>query len=403
MVNKNKSAHIVVGLGYGDEGKGAATNHLCSTASNPIVIRFNGGHQAGHTVVLPNGKRHVFSSFGSGTLISVPTYWSSYCTVSPAHLLAEYDSLDVIPRLYIDENCPITTHYDVLYNRALETHRGSNRNGSCGVGFGATIDRHYGQKIPFRYGDIHNPKKIGERLATIKEYYRNKITDETDFEFNAFDHDQADQEFASNINELLVLENKKIINIVDETDIFNNKDWDTYIFEGAQGILLDSNFGTSPHVTKSNTSSKNAIDILTRNFREGSIQPEINIHYISRAYLTRHGAGPFPTFTDQLQIINNTEETNIYNEYQGAFRIGCLNIGLLNSALNWDNQFSSNFPKHLILTCLDQIPGPTISIYHNESILVCGYSDIPAFLDTKFKTISYSSNPSMNQVRVIAN
>jgi len=90
-----KKACIVVGLGYGDEGKGLTTDFLCGQSKFPLVIRFNGGHQAGHTVVTKDGVRHVFSSFGAGTLRNAPTYWSRYCTFSPAYLLYELESLPV--------------------------------------------------------------------------------------------------------------------------------------------------------------------------------------------------------------------------------------------------------------------------------------------------------------------
>ncbi|MFW2477394.1 MAG: adenylosuccinate synthetase, partial [Sediminibacterium sp.] len=125
-----KKATVIVGLGYGDEGKGLLTDYYCHNADRPLVIRFNGGQQAGHTVVLKNGTRHVFSNFGSGTLRGVSTYWSAYCTFSPRYFLEELSLLPITPMLYLDPACPVTTHYDVLYNRALEISRGKNRYGS---------------------------------------------------------------------------------------------------------------------------------------------------------------------------------------------------------------------------------------------------------------------------------
>jgi adenylosuccinate synthase len=109
-----KNSLIVVGLGYGDEGKGITTGFLCKKYPNSIVIRYNGGHQAGHTVYKTLDDYHIFSSFGSGTLQGIPTYWSSYCTFSPIHFLDELISLDENPKIFIDKHCPVTTHYDVL-------------------------------------------------------------------------------------------------------------------------------------------------------------------------------------------------------------------------------------------------------------------------------------------------
>jgi len=133
---------IVLGAGFGDEGKGKVTNFL--SKSNPaksLVIRFNGGHQAGHTVV-HNGTRHVFSSFGSGTLNGTPTFWSKYCTIFPSALLKEFEDLKVKganPVLYVDPMVMITTPFDISHNRYED---GINAHGSVGSGFGKTVERH---------------------------------------------------------------------------------------------------------------------------------------------------------------------------------------------------------------------------------------------------------------------
>ncbi len=152
-------AFIIIGLGFGDEGKGLATDYWCQHSMQPLVIRFNGGHQAGHTVVMADGTRHVFSCFGAGTLRGAPTYWSSYCTFSPAALLQEYYQLPdfVRPKLLLDRQCPVTTHYDVLYNRALEASKGAARHGSCGLGFGASVERHQSDSYQLFAQDLLHP------------------------------------------------------------------------------------------------------------------------------------------------------------------------------------------------------------------------------------------------------
>jgi len=394
-----KKAHIVIGLGYGDEGKGSATNYLCGNSLNPIVIRFNGGHQAGHTVMSNSGSKHVFSSFGSGTLQSIPTYWSNYCTVSPAHLLAEFEDLKVCPKLYIDAFCPITTHYDVLYNRALETTKGDKRFGSCGVGFGATIDRH--NKIKFLFKDCFDPTIVNEHLKNIREYYREKINLETDYDFSQFEHEIADKDFRTDSKNIIDLSNNEVIIIANEEDIFKNDNWATYIFEGAQGILLDQSFGTKPHITKSNTSSKNALNLLHKNFRNEIQQIDINLHYISRCYLTRHGAGPFPTHEEPINLINFENETNVYNEYQGELRTGYLNIDLLNYALDCDNMYSSGLTKHLIITCLDQISSSNLTVYMDGKLQSLDVEKIPYLLKNRFRSTTLSYSPNMKEIKEI--
>lgn len=131
--------NIVIGLGFGDEGKGMVTDFLCShLPSSKIVTRFSGGHQAGHTVEL-KGYRHVFSNFGSGTLRGIPTYWSERCTVDPIGLVNELTILlnqGFKPRLYINQNCPITTPYDKSVQQ-IKNREGVNQFNTCGVGFGS--------------------------------------------------------------------------------------------------------------------------------------------------------------------------------------------------------------------------------------------------------------------------
>lgn len=113
---------LVIGALYGDEGKGSFVNYLCSQAKNPLVVRFSGGHQVGHTVVIGD-KHHIFSNFGSGTLQGTPTYWSEFCTVSPTGILKEGNvlrKLGVEPKLILNANAMVTTPFDILQNHQLE-------------------------------------------------------------------------------------------------------------------------------------------------------------------------------------------------------------------------------------------------------------------------------------------
>ena len=115
---------LVLGLGYGDEGKGLTTDFLCRQAHHPLVIRFSGGHQAGHTVVDASGKRHVFSSIGAGSMAGAATYWSRYCAFAPENFWKEYQAFvgagaSPAPTIYLDALAQVTTPYDVYHNRAF--------------------------------------------------------------------------------------------------------------------------------------------------------------------------------------------------------------------------------------------------------------------------------------------
>src|ERR1035438_469283 len=135
------TAKVVIGAGLGDEGKGATVNALAS--SDSIIVRYNGGSQSGHTVI-HDGIRHVFSHFGSGTLKGAATHLSRFFVCNPSAFLVEYNILSghgIRPVVTVSPQCPVTTIYDVVLNRIIETHRGSERHGSVGVGFGETLER----------------------------------------------------------------------------------------------------------------------------------------------------------------------------------------------------------------------------------------------------------------------
>lgn len=394
-----KEAHIVVGLGFGDEGKGLATDWLCGRAiaqgRPPLVVRFNGGHQAGHTVTTDGGQSHVFSNFGAGTLRGVLTYWSGYCTFSPGSMLKEYEALvaaGAAPRLLVDALCPVTTQYDVLYNRALETTRGVARHGSCGLGFGATVERHEQTPLRLYAQDLRFPAVFGYKLGQIRAHYRARIKVETTFDFDQLDHDAEDRRFAAHAATLTRLHAENTIRLVNEAEVFAaDAPWQTYVFEGAQGILLDMDFGLFPHVTRSHTTSANALALLRRN--QPALAAAAEVHYITRAYHTRHGAGPLP-HEAPVALINTAQETNQLNDYQGSFRTGPLSIELLNYALTCDAARAADLRQHLLVTCLDQLPDGLLPCWHEGRLQKIPPAALPGLLETDFASCRFSSSNS---------
>lgn len=308
---------IVVGLGFGDEGKGLTTSFLCSQTINPLVVRFNGGQQAGHTVVY-EGKRHVFSSFGSGSLQNVPTYWSSFCTFYPPSFLREYELLNK-PTIYVNPLCPVTTPFDIDHNRNTEKVK---RHGSVGMGVGSTIKRQEDYYKLF-VQDLFFEDILVAKLKAIAKYYNMEK-----------DADREILYFVKAVNKV-----KNIIKVEDDSVLQRYNP----IFEGAQGILLDMDFGFFPNVTRSNTTTKNALQMY----------PSQEVYYVTRSYLTRHGNGFLPN-EKKLSLVNNKNETNVSHPYQGEFRTAELDISLLNYALQCDNNFSKGLKKNLVITCLDQ-------------------------------------------------
>ena len=329
---------IVLGTQFGDEGKGSMTSHLCSKTKNPLVIRFNGGHQAGHTV-LHNEIRHTFSTFGSGTLQNVPTYWSEYCTFYPTAVFNEWTKLNELgikPKLFVNPLSPVTTPYDILSNIVEEE---KNNHGSVGVGFGTTLKRHE-SFYKLYFSDLFNRTVLEGKLLSIRHYYKDIVNKKVEDEV---------KKWFSNIQ--FLIENKIITK---EQPTFVK--YDHLIFEGAQGILLDQDFGFFPNVTRSNTTSKNAYAIINSLKLPVS---DVNVFYMTRPYQTRHGIG-FMTnrnFPEPV-LINNESEINKDGGSQGIFRKSILDLDLLQYAIETDQNFTKKeygVKKHIGITCLDQI------------------------------------------------
>ncbi len=259
----------------------------------------------------------------------------------------EYERLPVPAKLLIDENCLVTTHYDILFNQALEATRGYERYGSCGMGVGVTMDRSKYSGLALKVKDLSSETNLKAKLTEIKNYYRLKFEQETIYDFEQFSHGDQDEIFISEVRNML-----KIVQITTAKKMLGERSWRTLILEGAQGIMLDQTFGNQPYITKSNTTSKNAIELLAKHSK-ALINTEI--FYVTRCYATRHGAGPFSQSAVVPALINNTMETNVNNLYQGDFRVAGLDIDRLQYAISVDARFSEHCSKNLVVTCLDQI------------------------------------------------
>jgi adenylosuccinate synthase len=315
---------IVTGLFFGDEGKGITTAFLSSPQS--LVVRFSGGHNAGHTVET-NRYRHIFSSFGAGTLRGAHTYWSEFCTFCPKSFFNEREALlqnGYDPVHFIHPLTMITTPFDYEHNQRLES---VNNHGSVGVGLGATIARH--MQTPFKLFaiDLEYRPLLFHKLQQIATWYKaDNVTEK--------------------IGEFLWYVEQSNLSIKTLTEIKDR--YEHIIFEGAQGIMLDMDFGFFPNVTRSNTTSKNAMDIIQK-----EQLPLPDIYYVMRAYLTRHGNGYMPNETAELCF---EDKTNTTHPWQGKFRQGYHATDLLQHAMHIDSVYTGNEVgrKKLVITCVDQ-------------------------------------------------
>lgn len=335
--------YAIIGSNFGDEGKGYEVNKLCEVINSPedtIVIRTNGGSQAGHTVKLNGNISHIFHHFGSGTLNGVKTYLSKEFIINPIVFKEEYKDLNILGdyllRLgdsieYVNPNARITTPYDMIINQALETIRDGNRHGSCGIGINETIVRNEIKEYSFQIKDIKD-RDIGfikYILTQIKNNYVPKrlkdldIYDKIDDRFSYYLIDEDNMIMNRYIEDCLFF----IGNIKVKEYSFLNK-FSNIIFENAQGLLLDKdNKIYYPHVTPTKTGLRYIIDIL----KELSLSDKINLNviYVSRPYITRHGAGTLINeVKDKSKLNMNVKEdtTNIQNEWQGTIRYAPLDI-----------------------------------------------------------------------------
>ena len=313
---------VVVGAGFGDEGKGLMTDYFCSQFPHdePVLnIRFNGGAQAGHTVVTPEGRRHVFGHFGAGSFLpNVATYLSSEFLVNPILFRREYEKLvelGVRPMVFMHPKCLLTIPQDMMINQMIERFRGKGRHGSCGVGIYETI---YRSKLDF---GITLDKALDGRTITrlTDRDYSNWHLRELGVE-KPSDEDKAllsNQNISAHYCEDVRFMRDHVI-ITDES-ILNR--FRNVVFEGAQGLMLDqNNLDYFPHLTPSNTGVQNVVDCLSK---AGITDENLEICYVTRTYLTRHGAGRFNTECPRETMGGvAVDKTNHRNEFQGGFRYG---------------------------------------------------------------------------------
>jgi adenylosuccinate synthase len=360
---------IILGLQFGDEGKGATVSYLAKQSPKSLIIRFNGGHQVGHTVVFSDEHRHIFSNFGSGSFQGAHTYWSEYCTVNPIGVYKEslvLNNIGVNPVNIYNSNAMVTTPFDIFKNHKLEK---VNNHGSVGVGFGTTIQRNE-DYFHLYVRDLLFPKIRDAKLKLIQDNYYNYNYDNIEVNLN-FKLKKAVDDFIIACDNLV----KNYI-IVENLDILiSSKKYDNYIFEGGQGILLDQNYGFFPNVTRSNTTSKNALEIIKNSILKDIFN--IQTYYITRAYQTRHGNG-FMTNEelDNSYIINNPLETNVNGGFQGDFRKSVLDIELLKYAFCCDCHHNMYSNKNIVVTCLDQVP-PHFPVTVNNQLIDIIADEIP--------------------------
>lgn len=320
---------IVLGHTFGDEGKGVTVQWLCKKAieegKKPLVIRFSGGPQAAHTI-FNGGTEHICSSFGSGVLLGVPTMYTEEVYMDPICLMNEFRTLQckgVSPKLFRGVH-RIITPYDVLAGR---NNSKVISDGTCGKGIYPTFERYkHGQWTRVSFS-LDKPEYI---LKCASNYHKIERIPEYDDMFR-----------------------KACLEILTEvySDKPSIKDYNVLIFEGTQGLLLDMDCGLYPNVTPSR---------VGLNGLRSSVLQNAEVYIVTRTYTTRHGNGYEPKIPCPFDL-SNKYETNVTNEFQGNFKTGALEVGLLNRAYERhciDNYVRKyNVSLNLVITHMDVIDG----------------------------------------------
>ncbi len=326
-------AVVVVDLGFGDAGKGLLTDHLVRTTGATLVVRYNGGAQAGHNVVTPDGRHHTFAQLGSGSFVpGVRTFLSRHMVVHPTALVIEAVTLETkdvpepLSRVHISERARIITPFHQSLNRLRELARGDGRHGSCGVGVGETVaDALAHPDDAIIAGDLRRPAVLRQKLGRIQERLRAEalrllpeLTKAANPELLVFKRREVLEAWALEVTRLARL-------VVDDSLL---TEWQgNVVFEGAQGVLLDESRGFHPHTTWSRCTADNAIALA----REMRAEPTVETIGVLRAHAIRHGAGPFPTETPALA--GTVPDHNEQNAWQGAVRYGHFDAVLARYAL----------------------------------------------------------------------
>jgi adenylosuccinate synthase len=355
MNPSTSSAILIADLGYGDAGKGSLVDALTRTTGAQTVVRYNGGAQAAHNVVAPDGRHHTFAQFGSGTFLpGVRTHLSRFMLVHPLAMLAEERHLqtlgvtDAFARTTIERGALITTPFHQAANRLKEMSRGDGRHGSCGLGIGETMSDWLdcGSAVLFA-GDLEDRDRLLQKLVFLRDLKLAQLeglladlprTEAVCRELELFSDPGlipalADvyEHFAAQVE---LVEPGFLGTLLNQPGMT--------LFEGAQGVLLDEWWGFYPYNTWSTLTYQNAETLLSENGFAGEV---LKLGLI-RAYATRHGAGPFVT-EDAALTASVPEPHNGNNDWQRQFRVGPLDLVALRYALQVTGPVDGLVVSHL--------------------------------------------------------
>lgn len=321
---------VVTGANYGDEGKGMVAFSLAKEAISKnekvLSVLYNGGVQRAHTA---NGQ--VVHCTGTGDLAGGTTYYDEYFVVDPIALWVTETKVMIHPK------CRIVVPSDVLRNRAKEIARGSNKHGSCGMGIFECVKRNKYSKWKLYADDLKDIFSLYSKVTEMNKIFAHNLYDDvynTDNFMRAVDY---------------VIRNCRIIEL---NQIVS--DYDTIIFEGGQGLLLDQANGKDfPHLTPSSVGSYNIYNTINNLGADST-----DVFYVSRSYMTRHGAGPMDMECSKDDINSAiVDTTNIKNDWQDSLRFGYIDTDKLYRRIKGDFSRYNNANLNMVFTQLNYTNG----------------------------------------------
>ena len=333
----DKQVKIVIGANYGDEGKGLVSYSLADKANREgrkvLTVLYNGGAQRGHTA---GGKVHHCT--GSGISVGTDTYYDSHFMLDPITVWLER------AKVYFNPLCRVVLPCDVINNQINETRArkiGAD-NGTCGMGIFEACKRSQNHEYEIIAADLIQMATLYDKLIKCEQKYGYP----RDILYNNDNFMRAVEWVNLNCR------------LIDFASLMKENDYDTIIFEGGQGLMLDqANRGDYPHLTPSSTGIRNCI----RPIRQLKVVPDI--YYVSRSYLTRHGRGHLPGEC-KVEDINKdiVDETNVTNIWQGELRYGYLGVEALHDriwsdAAEYNTWFGKNLNVNLVYTHLNYTDG----------------------------------------------
>lgn len=403
MNNSKSKKVVIVGAQWGDEGKGKFVDLLTENVAG--VVRFQGGHNAGHTVVI-DGKKSVLHLLPSGILRkNLICFIGNGVVLSPQAVLKEIQEVEdqgisTENRLYISESCSLLLPYHEALDAARENRLGSKAIGTTKRGIGPAYEDKVARR-GLRAGDLFYPKIVAAKLEALADYHN--------FALKNY-YGVAELEYKQVLDELLQLAEllkPMITDVVPHLDKFH-KEGKNLLFEGAQGTFLDIDHGTYPFVTSSNTTA-GAVGV-------GCGLGPLYFDYvlgITKAYATRVGAGPFPT--ECFDEIGNLlrQKGNEFGATTGRpRRCGWLDIVMLKRSVVVNSLSGIGLTKldildglEKILVCvayelngkkIEHLPGNIEDLQNCKPI----YEELPSWQDSTVGIKDFSKLPS-NAVKYI--